>query len=302
MRRKRKHSKHNTIKWYQKLRDKYRLVIMNESTLEEKLSFKLSRLNVFIALGALSILLVFLTTYIIAFTPLREYIPGYSSVGLQKNVYELGLKTDSIEQVLQQKDKYISNLKNIITGNDLHPDYSLTKDTAKATSYSEISDRRSPDDSLLRVEVENQNKYALLSSNETSSEGLGVSNSYIGSVNFYCPLKGMIISNFNSQNRHFGIDVAAQKNEAIKAALSGTVVLANWTLEHGWVLAIQHTGNIITFYKHCSVLLKQQGDYVHAGEPVAIVGETGEVSSGPHMHFELWYNGSPVNPKDYISW
>lgn len=300
MKKARKNIKKEKRKWYQKLRDKYRLVIMDENTLEEKLSFKLSRLNVFIVLGTLSIILVFLTTYIIAFTPLREYIPGYSSVGLQRNVYELGLKADSIEQDFRQKDIYIQNLKNIIAGKGLAEETQANStDSVKEKSYANIADKRSKEDEMLRNEVEGQNKYALMPSGKETP--VAVNNNMIGSLNFFCPLKGMIINSFSS-GQHFGVDVSAQKNEAIKAALSGTVVFSGWTTEDGWVIVLQNTGNVITAYKHCSILLKKQGDYVRAGEPISIVGETGERSSGPHLHFELWYNGTPVDPKEYISW
>jgi len=293
-----KHRKKNPKKWVQKLRDKYRLVILNEETLEEKFSFRLSRLNVFIAIGALAILLIFLTTYIIAFTPLREYIPGYASVDFQKNLYDLGLKADSIEQDFRQKDLYIHNIKNIIEGKEIDEKIPVPKDSAKSKNYANIKDTKSKEDSMLREEVESQNKYSLSPNFTTGNNTPSLS---ISSQNFYCPLKGMITNEFNPRINHYGIDIVSQKNEAIEATLSGTVIFANWTVETGWVIAIQHQGNIISVYKHNSVLLKKQGSFVKAGEPIAIVGETGELSSGPHLHFELWYNGNPINPKEYIS-
>jgi len=293
-----KRRKKNPQKWIQKLRDKYRLVILNEETLEEKFSFRLSRLNVFIAIGALTILLIFLTTYIIAFTPLREYIPGYSSVNFQKNLYDLGLKADSIEQDFKQKDLYIHNMNNIIEGKDIENRISPPKDTVNAKNYSKISDKKSEEDSLLREEVESQSKYSI-SPNVTANSKVPPSN--LSTQNFYCPLKGMVTNEFNPRNNHYGVDIVSQKNEAIKATLSGTVILANWTVETGWTIAIQHQGNVISVYKHNSVLLKKQGAFVRAGEPIAIVGETGELSTGPHLHFELWYNGNAINPKEYIS-
>ncbi|MCX6283851.1 MAG: M23 family metallopeptidase [Bacteroidetes bacterium] len=283
--------------WKDRLRNKYRLVFMNDETLEERLTFRLSRLNVFIALGTLTILLIFLTSILIAFTPLREYIPGYSSVGLQKKLYELTLKTDSIERALVRKNLYLKNLKDVINGKDLSENKPVAKDTVR--KYGDIRLKRSEDDSLLRADVESRAKYNLYKaeSGEPSASGKGS----IGGVLFFTPLKGVITSGFDMANSHFGVDIVAKQNEAIKSVLDGTVIFANWTLETGYVVVIQHSQNIVSVYKHNSAILTKTGDYVYAGEPIAIIGETGEYSSGPHLHFELWYEGKPVNPKDYIS-
>ena len=270
---------------------------MNDETLEERLTFRLSRLNVFIALGTLTILLIFLTSILIAFTPLREYIPGYSSVGLQKKLYELTLKTDSIERALVRKNLYLQNLRDVINGKDLSENKPVEKDTVR--KYGDIRLKRSEDDSLLRADVESRAKYNLYKAEpgELSASGKGS----IGGVLFFTPLKGVITSGFDMANNHFGVDIVAKQNEAIKSVLDGTVIFANWTLETGYVVVIQHSQNIVSVYKHNSAILTKTGDYVNAGEPIAIIGETGEYSTGPHLHFELWYEGKPVNPKDYIS-
>jgi murein DD-endopeptidase MepM/ murein hydrolase activator NlpD len=123
----------------------------------------------------------------------------------------------------------------------------------------------------------------------------------IGSVLFFVPLKGVITNEFNISQGHFGVDIVSRQNEAIKAVLDGTVILSNWTIETGFTIAIQHQENIISVYKHNSALLKKVGEFVKAGDPIAIVGQTGELTSGPHLHFELWYDGNPVNPKEYIT-
>ncbi|MEI7490124.1 MAG: M23 family metallopeptidase [Bacteroidota bacterium] len=283
--------------WKDRLRNKYRLVFMNDETLEERLTFRLSPLNVFIALGTLTILLIFLTSILIAFTPLREYIPGYSSVGLQKKLYELTLKTDSIERALVRKNLYLQNLRDVINGKDLSENKPIAKDTVR--KYGDIRLKRSEDDSLLRADVESRAKYNLYKaeSGEPSVSGKGS----IGGVLFFTPIKGVITSGFDMANNHFGVDIVAKQNEAIKSVLDGTVIFANWTLETGYVVVIQHSQNIVSVYKHNSAILTKTGDYVYAGEPIAIIGETGEYSTGPHLHFELWYEGKPVNPKDYIS-
>jgi len=284
--------------WTSKLRDKYRLVIMNGDTLEERLTFRLSRLNVFVALGTLTIILIFLTSMLIAFTPLREYIPGYTNIGLQKRLYELQIKTDSIERALENKNRFIENIRNIINGKDLTTDQPVIKDTLKK-KYNNVRIKKSPEDSLLRTEVESQGKYNLY---RTESKEYGFPRKpAIGSVLFFVPLKGVITNEFNPSQGHYGVDIVSRKNEAIKAVLDGTVILSNWTIETGYTIAIQHQENIVSVYKHNSALLKKVGDYVKAGDPVAIIGQTGELTSGPHLHFELWYDGNPVNPKEYIT-
>ena len=283
--------------WLNKLRDKYRLVFINDETLEERFTFRLSRLNVFIALGTMTIILIFLTSILIAFTPLREYIPGYTNVGIQKRLYELQIKTDSIEKDLKRKDFFINALKDIINGKDLTSEIPVPENTRK--NYSDIRIRKSAEDSLLRMEIESQNKYNLLRIG--SSERASIQKRIIGNILLFTPMKGIITNEFNPNTKHFGVDLVAKKDEAIKAVLDGTVVLSEWTLETGYVIILQHQQNLVSVYKHNSALLKQCGEFVKAGDPIAIIGESGEFTSGPHLHFELWNDGNPVNPKDYIT-
>jgi murein DD-endopeptidase MepM/ murein hydrolase activator NlpD len=283
--------------WKERLRNKYRLVFMNDETLEERLTFRLSRLNVFIALGTLTILLIILTSILIAFTPLREYIPGYSSVGLQKKLYELSLKTDSIEKALKRKNLYLQNLRDVINGKDLSEARPVSKDTIHR--YNDIRLKRSDEDSLLRADIESKAKYNLYKAEQ--SEPSSVSRGSIGGMLFFTPLKGVITNEFDPLKKHYGLDIAAKENEGVKSVLDGTVISASWTLETGYMVVVQHSRNIISVYKHNSAILKKEGDVVNAGDPIAVVGETGEYSSGPHLHFELWYEGKAVNPKDYIA-
>lgn len=278
-----------------RIRDQYRLVILNEETLEERLSFKLSRLNVFIAIGLLSIILVLITTYIIAFTPLKEYIPGYTDVTLQRRIYELQLRSDSIAFAMRAQETYLENLKKVL-GGDLPDEREMTPvDTVQVNKYRNIKDKRSPEDSALRAEYENASKYNLFRSDKSVGKGTAMYN-----LTFFPPVKGTVTSEFNPLLKHFGIDIVAPRNEGIKAAQDGTIIFSGWTVETGYVIAIQHPGNVISVYKHNSVLLKKQGNIVHAGETIAIIGESGELSTGPHLHLEIWMNGIPVNPKDYI--
>ena len=283
--------------WISRLKNKYRLVFMNDETLEERFTFRLSRLNVFIALGTMTIILIFLTSILIAFTPLREYIPGYTNVGIQKRLYELQIKTDSIERDLSKKDLFIKNLKDIINGKDLPSDVQVNN--KEQQKYGEIKIKKSVEDSLLRLEMENQNKYNITRGG-SSDMGFGQTK-VIGNILFFTPMKGLITSEFNPSENHFGVDLVAKQDEAVKAVLDGTVILSDWTLETGYVIVIQHQQNLISVYKHNSALLKKCGEFVKVGDPIAIIGETGELSTGPHLHFELWNDGNPVDPKEYIT-
>lgn len=282
--------------WYYKLRNKYRLVISNEETYEEEFSFRISRLNAFVTIGTVAIILIVLTTFLIAFTPLREYIPGYMDVTLRKRVVEMQRITDSLKVDFRQKSIYLENIKNIIDGNVMYND--STGSIVENENYQNIHYTRSVEDSLLRQTYENETSYDLYYNEAEKSTS---SSHQRKSYNFFNPLKGIITNEFDLASQHYGIDIVSKQNEAVKATLDGTVIFSGWTVETGYVISIQHKGKFISSYKHNSVLLKQQGNIVKAGEPIAIVGESGELSTGPHLHFELWYDGTPVNPKDYIA-
>lgn len=279
--------------FFHKLHDKYRLVLMNDDTFEEKLSFRLTRFNVFIFFGALTIFLVVATTYLIAFTPLREYIPGYGDFNTRKVLRELTLKADSLETSLRQKDLYILNIRNIVEGREI---LDHIPDTMAGLGNYQIDELpRSREDSILRVEMESMGQYA------SSWVGADVNpGNNINQFFFFPPVKGLVTNYFDPARGHFGVDLVADTNEAIKSTLDGTVIFAGWTLETGYTISIQHTNNLVTVYKHNSVLLKQEGNLVRAGEVIAIIGDSGMLSTGPHLHFELWFNGNPVNPLDYI--
>lgn len=284
-------------KWVDKWRSKYRLVFITDDTLEERFTFRLSRMNVFVALGTLAIILIFLTTILIAFTPLREYIPGYSNVDLTRRLYRMQVVTDSIEKSLAAKDRFIQNIRDVIEGNDLTGKTPVLKDSVKR--YDHIRLKRSVEDSLLRIEIENQSRYNL--NRLITSENATPKKASLGGLLFFTPLKGVITSHFDALKHHYGIDIVARENETVKSVLDGTVLLTNRTLETGYVIVIQHSGNIVSVYRHNAALLKKAGDLVRAGEPVAIVGNTGETSQGVHLHFELWSDGNPVDPQNYIS-
>jgi murein DD-endopeptidase MepM/ murein hydrolase activator NlpD len=229
----------------------------------------------------------------VAFTPLREFIPGYADVNLRRNALDASLRADSISKELENKNAYMQNLLYILQGKTPPSTTSFPSDSTH--KYDNISIKKSKSDSVLRAQIEAEDKYALAADDEKGQ------NKSISSFFFFTPLNGTVTSSFNSKNSHFGIDIAAGENEAIKATINGTVIFASWTNTEGYVIHIQHDNNLISAYKHNSVLLKKAGDYVKAGEVIAIIGNSGELSTGPHLHFELWYNGIPLNPQEYIS-
>ncbi|GAB4321032.1 MAG: M23 family metallopeptidase [Bacteroidales bacterium] len=283
--------------WYRKLRNKYRLVILNDETYEEKFSFRLSRLNVFVTVGFTILVLITGTIFLIAFTPLREYIPGYTDVTLSRRVNELLARTDSLEQVVYQKTLYLDNIRKIMSGELPGQDSLLTGSSTASIDPSTVEYRRSPEDSILRAEFRREATYDLYYSDQSDER---TENSLPYSRLFYTPIEGVVTSEFDIGTGHYGIDLVAKPNEAVRAVLDGTVVFSDWSIETGYTIGIQHSGNFLSVYKHNSVLLKRQGALVKAGEPIAIVGASGELSTGSHLHFELWYNSTPVNPRDYI--
>lgn len=272
-----------------KLLHKYRLVVLNEETFEERFSFKLNRLNVFVFSTLFAIFLIAVTAVIIAFTPLREYIPGYSSTSLKKKATELSYKTDSLQNIITINEQYLSSIRKVLSG-DVEA-VAFNKDSileAAKLDASNFNFTPSKQDSLLREKVAQEDKYnPLLNASE------------IGVV-FFAPVKGTISDPYNPETKHLAIDITTVKNAPVKAAADGTVIFAGWTPDTGNVIILNHNNNTITAYKHNTSLSKKQGEIVKGGEVIATVGNTGELSTGPHLHFELWREGHPVNPQDFI--
>jgi murein DD-endopeptidase MepM/ murein hydrolase activator NlpD len=265
-----------------KLTNKYRLVILDDETFEERLSFQLSRFNVLVLLSVLAIAFAFLMYALFIFTPLKEYIPGYGDPNLRKSLIKMKIQVDSIDNYLSQQELWMQNIRNVLEGN--LDSMALVK-SSKVEFFDTIKLDKIPiEDVLLREAIEREEGYALIFS-EQESKKKGV----LFDMNF-----------FDVEKEHFGIDIVAQEKAPVVATLDGTVFFAGWTMETGYVIGIQHSNNIVSFYKHNSVILKKIGNFVKAGEPIAIIGNSGELTSGPHLHFELWKDGIPVNPEDYL--
>ncbi len=275
-----------------KLKDKYRLSIYRDQTYEEVLNFRLSRLNV-LAWGGLSALVILsIIISIIVYTPVREFIPGYPDENTIRNSIRNKQLLDSLELELNRRDLVLENVNRIISGREPES-YDNVGDTNR--NYDDITFTRSSEDSLLREYFNREDQFAV-SSARTSTRVSGISQ-----MLFFPPVKGLVTSSFNSAGNHYGTDIVAGANEIVKSTLEGTVIMASWTLDTGWVIQIQHDNNLISVYKHNAELWKKVGDYVKVGEPIAIIGNSGELTTGPHLHFELWYNGLALDPEDYIS-
>lgn len=273
-----------------KLLSKYRLVVLNENTFEEQVSFKLTRLNVFVLCIITSFLLITGTIFLIAFSPLREYIPGYSSTRLTNQANELSYKTDSILDVVSYNEKYYDAIKKVLTGEVSPEDFNKDSvDRSIKAEMSKIDLSPSKEDLELRKEVIKKEKYSISNSNDFNAEYL-----------FIPPVKGEVTSKFNFKEKHFAVDIAVDKDEPVKAISQGFVIFAEWTSDTGNVLILKHKSGLLSVYKHNEKLLKKQGDYVNSGEVIAIAGSTGELSTGPHLHFEIWDKEGPLNPSDYI--
>lgn len=286
------------LKWYQKLRVKYKMTIRRQDTYEERVAFKISRLNVIIYTGVFAILLIILTSLLIAYTSLKEYIPGQTEIETRKKLYTLQQKTDSIETELQRKELYLDNIRNVLNGGEV-PSWNQGEQE-DSIDYNEIKLDRSKEDSILRAQFEQQQSYDLLGFNPATGKPQRAQDEVRLPINFFKPVSGFVTNKFNTETNHFGVDIVPDEDKTVKAVLDGTVLFSEWTVETGNVIVLQHSQNMITVYKHNTNLLKEQGAMVESGDPIAISGESGELSSGPHLHFELWMNGRPVDPEKYI--
>jgi murein DD-endopeptidase MepM/ murein hydrolase activator NlpD len=283
-------NKKNPTRITRKLLDKYRLVVLNEETFEERISFKLTRLNVFVLASLSTIVLIVLTTVLIAFTPLREYIPGYSSTALKRQATELNYKTDSLQQAIIMNEKYYASIKKVLQGDQSVVDFNRDSIIqAVKLEASEVDLNPILEDSILRQKVDKEDKYNLFESATSATNFV-----------LFPPANGPVSEPYNLKEKHYAVDIVVAKNTPIKATADGVVVFAEWTATTGYVIILEHSYGLISVYKHNASLTKSQGDLVKAGEVIATAGNLGELSTGPHLHFELWNDGYPVNPANFI--
>ena len=285
---------------FKKLNRKYDFLMSHDESGRPMLNFKLNLLNLILAIIGMALLLIVITTFIIAFTPLREYIPGYTDTNLNREVYELNLRADSLRREMKKKDIYFENLKKVVEGYDFAADSALASVSIYEPLPAGVTDtitlKKSVQDSILRAEYEAQNQYNLFGKDYLSTTK---PNSLV--KNFYVPLTGKVMNAFNSDKGHFGVDIASEGDKIINATLDGTVVFSSWSINNGYCIGIQHEDSYFSVYKHNATLLKKEGEYVKAGEAIAILGKSGDAEAYEHLHFELWHNGLALDPVEYMT-
>jgi murein DD-endopeptidase MepM/ murein hydrolase activator NlpD len=274
-----------------KLHNRYRLIMYNDTTFQSVWSLKLTRLKVFTALSIGSSILVVLTIMLIVATPLKEYIPGYPKKEYRQMLFRNSILVDSLENELRKRDVFFQNIKTIINGG-------IPEDTLEEMNATlkpgKVDFEKFNQDSVFQNKILEER--VNLSTYSTESQSTDLS-----SIHFFAPVKGMVTNKFNAHTNHFGVDMVSTANSVISSVLNGTVIFAGWTLDTGYVIYIQHKNNLISVYKHNAELLKDIGETVNAGEAIAIIGNSGELSTGPHLHFELWHNGIAIDPELYIN-
>ncbi len=278
-----------------KLRHKYRLAVFNEQTFEEVFGMRLSRLNVFITISITSISLIVFVIYLIAFTGLREYIPGYPSGHERRLIIQNTQRVDSLIWEIERRDKFFRDIRAIMSGE--LPEGATAEDIDSLNEYnnSTISFKKSEEDSIFRDQIEREEKFNLSAFEATSSK-MELEHRFL-----FTPLKGVVVNKFGESEGHYGVDIVAKEGARVSSVLEGTVIFTGWTVETGYVIQVQHSHNLISLYKHNERLLKSMGDKVQAGEAIAHVGNSGEFTTGPHLHFELWYNGVAIDAEQYMS-
>jgi murein DD-endopeptidase MepM/ murein hydrolase activator NlpD len=273
-------------------RDKYKFAIYNDTTFEEVWRVRLTQYNAFLLITSLVLFIIGATSSLIAFTNIREFIPGYPDVIMRRNILISAIRLDSLERELALRDKYFANLNAIISGKqpvEIIPRQDTTK------NYEAIKFASSPEDQALRNKVEKEEQFNLILGpriNESTS---------LASLHFFPPVKGIVSGKYDLRSKHFGTDIVTKPKSPVLAVLDGTVIFTGWTMETGYVIEIQHINNLVSVYKHNASLLKEAGELVRAGEAISVVGDSGELyTSGPHLHFEIWYKGSPLDPEKHI--
>jgi len=277
-------------KIFQMLKDHYRLIIYNDSSIQTVWSIKLTPIKV-LTIGSLgAILLILFTTIIIAYTPLRENIPGYPSAKVRQQIIYNYMLVDSLENEIKNRDNYFDKIKTLFQG-DVPADESSTPESGLKTY--DVKFKNSNADSIFKDKLLEEKLNLSISKNSKKLPS-------IANIHFFTPLRGLITNKFNTKTEHLAVDIVGSLNSRISSVLDGTVVFAGWTMDTGYSIYIQHENNIISAYKHNAELLKAVGDKVKAGDVIAIMGNSGELTTGPHLHFELWHNGTALDPETYI--
>jgi murein DD-endopeptidase MepM/ murein hydrolase activator NlpD len=279
----------------------YRLVVINNDTLEQVGTYRLSLMNLYVLISGLVVGFTLLVVSIIIFTPLKRYIPGYGGIGSQRDMFVLEERVDSLERAITAHETYTTNIRKMLTS-DVQKESDIPRDKINAVTDSNVNVE--PNEAEMKIRAGGNSPFDGDEevSSGSASKAIKVSGNgdRLEKMFLASPISGQVTLGFSLNKKHYGIDIIAPKNTPIKTISDGFVISADWTLETGNTIAVQHSNNVVSFYKHNSSLLKKVGDRVKSGEAIAIIGNTGEQTTGPHLHFELWKDGLPLNPAEYI--
>jgi murein DD-endopeptidase MepM/ murein hydrolase activator NlpD len=274
------------------LTNRYQLIIRNEENFAEKtsLGFTYSKIILF---SILLFSMVFLISLFLGTTVLEKWFdPRYEQMVLKQQLFGLALKVDSLTVEVERKDNFIANFQRVLSGDTSEQNLNTTMMNERQMSARPAQLQLNRSDSAFRKDFE-QSDLSLITL--TSSKGRELKQT------FFSPISGFISDKYDVRKGHYGVDVVSKTNEPVKSIAEGTVLFSSWTQDAGYVLAIQHSGNLISIYKHNAELYKKVGTFVNAGEIISIVGNSGEMTNGPHLHFELWYNGNSINPEEFVT-
>lgn len=277
----------NIKNYFKRSREKHKLSFINDTNYQEKWSFRVSSLNLMTLFALYTILILFATVFLLRNTGLKTWVVENKHYADEAEIDENTAAIDSLYKMTEANEKYLQNLK-MILNDEIYADSSQTIVDGHLENY-KPDFTKDPSDSVLRKKVEE-------SSNKSVSPE--VSGAY---AFFFAPVNGIVSRSFDPQKGHFGVDVVTLEDEPIKTCLEGTIIFTGWVQSEGNIIVVQHKNNMISVYKHCSAVLKKAGVMVQTGDPIGIVGNSGEDTSGPHLHFELWQNGRLMNPEDYIT-
>lgn len=277
------------------LSNRYLLILRNEENFAERTTISFTYAKLIVFLVSIFLIVLIISLYLVT-TILAAWLdPRHAELEVNRQLIELSLSVDSLAVEVERKEVFINSFKRLANGEVAYDTLRELQATATtkgpATKEYDIDDMAAVD-SALRSEFEGSLLY---------EKTLSSSNSELQEIFFFSPISGLVSAPFDNKIEHYGVDVVSKQNEPVKAVADGTVLFSAWTQKEGYVLAIQHRANLVSVYKHNSALLKKTGEFVRAGEVVSIIGNTGELTSGPHLHFEFWYNGNPINPEEFVS-
>jgi len=279
----------------ERLSTKYQLVIRNEENLAEKTTIGFTYAKVLVLSISVFLLLFVLSLFLSKTLLAKWFDPKHAQMEANKKLYELALQVDSLAVEVDRKDKFIQNFQRILSGDTstgfVDPATELKGELKPASAVGNL--KLAPSDSQFRKDFE-QTELSLITL--TNSKNRELQETF-----FFSPITGLVSDKYDLKKGHYGLDIVAKANEPVKCIADGTVIIASWTQDSGYVIGVQHRGNIISLYKHNAELLKKVGSFVNAGEIISIVGNSGEMTDGPHLHFELWYNGNPLNPEEFVT-